>query len=474
MAEQPQKLVSDFSKKLHRNSWALVPGTGIAIKEGTKVFIPPGEVHLDRLESEDIFTFNSELDKAGNPELDPDATNPALNISAYTNLFLKVFQDFDCGCIIYAQPHSAVLVSELNKKFFKIKNNQMITMISNGETKEQYPWTHELSVPIISNPNEQGQLFDKLEKAFEDNPETNAVLIKGNGIFVCGETWSETVTMFEAYLYLFNLSLQLKQYTGNVSEIKVAVTDGKKLVNNTFKSPSKPETVKFNKKENGHTNTYKPPTKPVARKVNSSTTRPYMLDSVNNKLALRKKRMALERLRTGPQSGGYEGKRLRTNLGGYDGGVGQRRSAASFMIGGDNSMNDNNMNMMQQQQQQQQQLQQQQQMRQQQQMMEQQMMNQQMMQQQQMMNQQMMPIMNAPVQNRESDITSRLGGSAGPDRSNRLFRNLTRPSTSPRSSRGGRGTGRGGSVKNRLGFKSNISVDPVALKKDLTVSMEDY
>ena len=39
--------------------------------------------------------------------------------------------------------------------------------------------THELKVPIISNPQDQTSLFKELEKAFEANPQTNAVLIKG-------------------------------------------------------------------------------------------------------------------------------------------------------------------------------------------------------------------------------------------------------------------------------------------------------
>ena len=81
--------------------------------------------------------------------------------------------------MIYAQPRSAMVVAELFDKQFKIKNNQLITMISNGETKEQYPWTHELQVPIVDNPEDQTKLFNKLEKAFTDNPATNAVIVKG-------------------------------------------------------------------------------------------------------------------------------------------------------------------------------------------------------------------------------------------------------------------------------------------------------
>ena len=82
--------------------------------------------------------------------------------------------------MIYAQPTSAVVVAEMFESHFKIKNNQLISQISNGETKEQYPWTHELAVPIVNNPDDQTKLFKRLENAFTKNPATNAVLVKGS------------------------------------------------------------------------------------------------------------------------------------------------------------------------------------------------------------------------------------------------------------------------------------------------------
>ena len=99
------------------------------------VFIPPAELHLGRLQAEDILTFNADFDRAGNPELNSEATNPCHNISAYTEMFLQIFQEFDCGCIIYAQPNSGFLISEMFDESFKIKNNQLITLITNGDTK---------------------------------------------------------------------------------------------------------------------------------------------------------------------------------------------------------------------------------------------------------------------------------------------------------------------------------------------------
>ena len=100
-----------------------------------QVYLPPGEVHLDKLQAEDVFTFNVDFDESGNPELNAGATNPCHNISDYTKMFLRIFQEFDCGCVIYGQPTSSFVISEMFDKSFKIKNNQLITLISNGETK---------------------------------------------------------------------------------------------------------------------------------------------------------------------------------------------------------------------------------------------------------------------------------------------------------------------------------------------------
>ena len=84
----------------------------------------------------------------------------------------------------HAQPTGSLVISEIfSSGHFKISHNQLITQICNGETKEQYPWTHELRVPIIDNPDDQTKLFDKLEDAFSKNPETNAVIVKGNLLY---------------------------------------------------------------------------------------------------------------------------------------------------------------------------------------------------------------------------------------------------------------------------------------------------
>jgi len=447
MGDNPKKLVAELSQKLHRNQWALIPGTGVAIKDGSKVFVPPADVHLDRLVEEDIFTFNCELDKSGNPELCHEATNPALNISAYTNLFLKVFQEFDCGCIIFAQPTSAVLVGEHFEKNFSVKNNQMITQISNGETKEQYPWTHNLQVPIVKNPNDQNKLFAILEKAFESNPETNAVIVKGNGLFLCGDTWTETVTMFESLLYLFNLKLESMRLERPKEAPKPAPTP--KVVR--APSPKAPSVISNGKPSSRPVEKSRPKPRP------SILAKPYgvsrsSLISNTELLALRRKKLEMSRTRLAQRKAEWMGAPQ------------ARNTAASFMIGGD----DGQMQMQQQQQQ----------------MLRQQQMQQQMRQQQAMMNQQMM------VNQQQQQFNNMSGGNQNYDtidRSNRLFKSLSgsAPYTGGRG-RGGRGRGpirgasRGGSrgsIKARLGFKSNISVDPLALKKgmnEMSVSSEDY
>ena len=76
-----------------------------------------------------------DFDHSGNPELNSEATNPCHNISAYSTMFLRIFQEFDCGCVIYGQPTSGHVISEMFDKVFKMKDNQLITLISNGDTK---------------------------------------------------------------------------------------------------------------------------------------------------------------------------------------------------------------------------------------------------------------------------------------------------------------------------------------------------
>ena len=46
-----------------------------------------------------------------------------------------ISQEFDCGCVIYGQPNNGFIIPELFDETFKIKNNQLITLITNGDTK---------------------------------------------------------------------------------------------------------------------------------------------------------------------------------------------------------------------------------------------------------------------------------------------------------------------------------------------------
>jgi len=332
MAEESQELVAKICHKLHEKEEALIPGTGVALKQGDLVFIPPADVHLDRLEAEDVFTFNSGFDSSGNAELNSEATNPCHNISAYTNLFLRIFNEFDCGCVFYAQPKSAVVICELFDKFYKIKNNQLITQISNGETKEQYPSTHELAIPIIANPNDQSSLFKVLEKAFGKNPQTNAVLIKGNGLFVCGDTWQETKLMYETLLHLFETSIELHK-VGKINNAKVVATKPDKKDVEIIETKKAPVTKVATKVRN-------PVKYPEGnkRKEFSSTSKTFRDNlGTREELALRRKKLALARLRM-------------NNSGAREGIPSRRMNAASFMqrnVGNSNMDNNymQNMNM---------------------------------------------------------------------------------------------------------------------------------
>ena len=237
------------------------------------------------------------------------------------SVFARLFQEFDCGCVIYAQPSSAVVVGEIFDKFYKISHNQLITQITNGETKEQFPWTHQLSVPIIANPDDQTQLFRKLENAFEKNPETNAVLIKGNGLLVCGDTWQETKAMFEALLKMFEISIQLRRVgaVGNNSSSSVtkSVTTRSAPASKTVqddvqvieeKAPKKAGVAAKPNSTSRPTSDRRGAAAPFGRGGASGPGR------ARDELALKRKKLALARLRMTAESG-----------------RGERRTAASFM-----------------------------------------------------------------------------------------------------------------------------------------------
>lgn len=304
-------------------------------------------------------------------------------------------------------------------------------------------------------------------------------IVLGNGIVVCGDTWQETKLMFDTFLQLFEISIELRKMAPNTKETPFATARASKVngvkpaarkddeisvVHETKKRPVVPKTTFPTKAQTPKQGLVIKPARL------SSDQRPRITEDSHKSEALKRKKLALARLRDRTASS------VRSEERPSRGGV--RMNAASFLNNDqsmfnrmNNSMDNMNSNM-----------------------------NQPMMSMNNMgnmnmnsmmMNNAMLNMMNNMQQQGGGMFMNDMGGMSGhgggmdldmrqsgddyEDR-RREARPLRRGSSSSIRGRPTRGVARKsfkGSVKTRLGFKSTITVDPTLLNAG-NVNEEDY
>ena len=66
---------------------------------------------------------------------------------------------------------------------FSCSNLQMV------KAMRGHKWTDTVNIPIIGNKDTEDAIAVDLEKAVKDNPDVDAVLIRGHGLYVWGPSW---------------------------------------------------------------------------------------------------------------------------------------------------------------------------------------------------------------------------------------------------------------------------------------------
>jgi methylthioribulose 1-phosphate dehydratase/enolase-phosphatase E1 len=66
-------------------------------------------------------------------------------------------------------------------------------------------------VPIIDNTAYECDLADSLKDAIIAYPKSNAVLVRGHGVYIWGKDWVQAKTQAECYDYLFEAAVKMKQ-----------------------------------------------------------------------------------------------------------------------------------------------------------------------------------------------------------------------------------------------------------------------
>ncbi|ORX69493.1 methylthioribulose-1-phosphate dehydratase [Linderina pennispora] len=215
----PANLIPELCQLFYTLGWVTGTGGGISIRDGEHVFIAPSGVQKERIEPSQLFVLELATRKILR------SPSPPIKPSACTPLFYNSYTMRGAGACIHTHSQNAVLATMLYDKEFVISHQEMIKGIRRGSSSESLRFFDTLRVPIIENTAEEENLTNRMAKAIEQYPETNAVLVRRHGVYVWGESWQKAKTMAECYDYLFELAVRMKQLGIDPAAVTQATQD---------------------------------------------------------------------------------------------------------------------------------------------------------------------------------------------------------------------------------------------------------
>lgn len=213
-SQHASNLIPELCRQFYTLGWVSGTGGGMSIRDpvDSYIYIAPSGVQKERIASDDLFILNS----SGSVIKEPDASK-GLKMSECTPLFMAAYSKRNAGAVIHSHAKYAVLATLLSenslndKNEFKITHQEMIKGIKKGSTRESFKYDDELIVPIIENTRYEKDLTDRLSKAIDDYPDTNAVLVRRHGVYIWGQTWQQAKAMAEVYHYLFEMAVEMER-----------------------------------------------------------------------------------------------------------------------------------------------------------------------------------------------------------------------------------------------------------------------
>jgi methylthioribulose-1-phosphate dehydratase len=196
---ETRELICELCNHFYHLGWVSGTGGGMSIRRGDQIYMAPSGVQKERIQPADIFVLDLNGEVLQGPQ------NPKLKVSACRPLFLHAFQKRGAGAVLHSHSIHAMLATLIYGDEFEIANLEMLKGIQNVGCFD----THK--VPIIQNTPYEEELTDSLGEAMDAYPDSQAILVKGHGVYVWGPTWVKAKTQAECYDYLFQAAVEIQR-----------------------------------------------------------------------------------------------------------------------------------------------------------------------------------------------------------------------------------------------------------------------
>lgn len=196
--QEIRRLICDLCRQFYNLGWVSGTGGGISIRQGDCLYMAPSAIQKEHIRPDDIFVMDREGNIVSRPQ-------NGLKVSSCKPLFIHAYNIRNAGAVIHSHSINAVLVTLIYERTFKTSNLEMMKGIEGVGVFE----THE--VPIIVNTSYEPELADSMAEAIRTHPGSNAVLVRGHGVYVWGNDWVQAKTQAECYDYLFAAAVHIKR-----------------------------------------------------------------------------------------------------------------------------------------------------------------------------------------------------------------------------------------------------------------------
>jgi len=238
--DNPRDILSDIWSKLHEKQWIFPAGGSLTIRSGEDIYMTPKMKSSFELKPEEMYVFDNE---------DKDDITEApehLELTTDAEVLMEIYKMRKPGAILHSVHCKAMMVSHLFRgNEYRLRYHAMIQAVVDAKESEKHETdSTRLAIPIVYDPK-------KLSEKLKLHPQTPAVLIKGQGLFVWGKDLNECIFRTEAFHQMFDFSIEMEKHGVNDHKNFTPKSPVKKPVENGTKTQATAAEKKTEVKKTG-------------------------------------------------------------------------------------------------------------------------------------------------------------------------------------------------------------------------------
>lgn len=206
--EETKQYVANLMRQFYQQGWCYGSGGGISVRLGDTYIMAPSGVEKDKLSVDDFFEYDLDFGCSHNSNHKLTECFP---------IFEAIYKNRGAFGVLHSHAidvvMSAIIANEqpINNEI-RITNQEMLKGIKGHKN------TDTLVIPIIENTERESELTQRIMNTLKIYPRTYAIIVRNHGIYIWGDTITQTKLHAETYHFLLHFYTRIMEYN-RVSQI---------------------------------------------------------------------------------------------------------------------------------------------------------------------------------------------------------------------------------------------------------------